>query len=205
MLRTETPGIRLPVPQDRLPATIRLAVPLDDDELFSLCRAYPELRIERTKDGELIVMPPTGGETGRANFALTTRFGAWVERDGSGVGFDSSTGFVLPNGAERSPDVAWIRRERWEALSDRERAKFPPLCPDFVIELRSPSDALADLQAKMQEYIDNGAELGWLIDPLTRHVHVYRPGIAPEELDAPERVSGEPVLPRFELDLSAIW
>jgi Uma2 family endonuclease len=201
----EDDHLRLVLPRGHLPASIQLAVPLDDDELYELCRRYPDLRIERTPQGALIVMPPTGGETGRRNFVLTTRFGAWVERDGSGVGFDSSTGFLLPNGAERAPDVAWVRNERWLALTDEQRRKFPPLCPDFVIELRSPSDDLDDLQAKMQEYSDNGAALGWLVDPTERRVHVFRPGDPPQVLDDPERVDGGAMLPGFELELRMIW
>ena len=178
---------------------------MSDDEFFEFCRRNPDLRIERTSDGDLIIMPPTGGETGRSNFKLTAYFGNWVEANGTGEGFDSSTVFRLPNGAERSPDVAWVRRERWEALTPEERRKFPPLCPDFVIELRSDSDRFNTLQQKMQEYIDNGAQLGWLIDPLERKVWVYRPGAEPECLVNPVRVSGEPVLPGFVLPLEKIW
>lgn len=197
--------LQIPLPRQHLPATIWLAVPLDDDELFALCRKHADLRIERTSDGALVVMPPTGGETGRRNFALTARFGAWVDRDGTGVGFDSSTGFRLPNGAERAPDLSWVRKDRWFGLTDEERRKFPPLCPDFVVELRSQSDDLDDLIAKMREYVDNGARLGWLIDPVDRKVHVFRPGAPSERLDGPARLSGEPILPGFELELDAIW
>jgi Uma2 family endonuclease len=128
-----------------------------------------------------------------------------VRAHGTGIGFDSSTGFTLPNGAKRSPDVAWVRRERWEALSEEERDRFPPLCPDFVIELRSRSDPLTPLQEKMAEYIANGAQLGWLIDPGERRLYIYRPEVTPECLEQPEQVSGEPLLPGFELDLREIW
>lgn len=201
MLR-ESPSTYLVTPRALLPMRIRPARPLDDDELFELCAANGELRIERTADGELIIMPPTGGETGNRNFNVTAVLGAWVRRDGTGVGFDSSTGFILPNGAERAPDAAWVTRERWESLTAEQRKKFPPLVPDFVIELRSPSDTLAEQQAKMEEYVGQGVRLGWLIDPVDRSVHVYRPG-EPVEI-VRERVRGEPVLPGFELRLDDV-
>lgn len=178
---------------------------MTDDEFFEFCQKHPDLRIERTSEGDLIIMPPTGGETGRSNFKLTTLFGNWVEADGTGEGFDSSTIFRLPNGAERSPNAAWIKRSRWEALSKEERKKFPPLCPDFVIELRSDTDRLNVLQDKMQEYIDNGAQLGWLIDPLEKKVWVYCPEAEAECLENPATVSGDPLLPGFVLPLDKIW
>ncbi|HZS05151.1 MAG TPA: Uma2 family endonuclease [Blastocatellia bacterium] len=178
---------------------------MSDNEFFDFCQRHPDLRIERTSEGDLIIMPPTGGETGRSNFKLTTYFGNWVETDRTGEGFDSSTEFILPNGAHRSPDVSWVRRERWEALTAEEREKFPPLCPDFVIELRSKTDRLRPLQEKMEEYIENGARLGWLIDPLERKVWVYRPNAAVECLDHPSTVSGDPELPGFVLPLGRIW
>jgi Uma2 family endonuclease len=178
---------------------------MSDDEFFQFCMLHPDLRIERTSEGDLIIMPPTGGETGHRNFELTALFANWVHNDGTGLGFDSSTVFKLPSGANRSPDVAWIRQERWEALSPNERKKFPPLCPDFVLELRSENDRLSRLQHKMQEYIDNGAQLGWLIDPVQRKVWVYRPNAAPECLENPVSVSGDPVLPGFVLPLESIW
>jgi Uma2 family endonuclease len=178
---------------------------MSDDDFFEFCQKHPDLRIERTSEGDLIIMPPTGGETGRSNFKLTALFGNWVETNGTGEGFDSSTVFSLPNGAERSPDVAWVKRSRWEALSKKERKKFPPLCPDFVVELRSDTDRLSVLQAKMQEYIDNGAQLGWLIDPLEKKVWVYRPEAEVECLENPATVSGDPVLPGFVLPLDKIW
>jgi Uma2 family endonuclease len=128
-------------------------------------------------------VPSTGGETGRRNFDLIGRFSAWVRHDGTGLGFDSSTGFLVPNGAERAPDVAWVRRSRWDALSEAQRRKVPPVCPDFVIELGSPSDMLAAGQAKLEEYIASGARLGWLIDPGERRAYVYRPGCAVEALE----------------------
>jgi Uma2 family endonuclease len=188
-----------------LPMRIRLAAPLADDDLFDLCAANRELRIERTSDGELVIMPPTGGDTGRRNFDLTGQFAVWVRRDGTGVGFDSSTGFLLPNGAERAPDLAWVRKPRWDALTEAERRKFPPLCPDFVIELRSPSDQLGGQQAKLEEYIACGAHLGWIIDPEERRVHVYRPGRAVDVLERPTELRGDPELPGLILDLRTIW
>ena len=176
-----------------------------EDELFEFLTINKDLRLELTSTGDLIIMSPTGGETGTSNFELSGNFWAWSKKDGTGRGFDSSTMFRLPNGAKRSPDLAWVRKERWEALSKEERRKFPPLCPDFVVELRSPSDSLQFLQSKMEEYIENGAQLGWLIDPFERKVHVYRPQSPVEVLEDPESVSGDPVLPGFTLDVRALW
>lgn len=189
----------------QLPMRIRPASRLDDGELFELCRLNRDLRIERTAEGELVIMSPTGGATGNRNFRLTVAFGIWVEKDGTGVGFDSSTGFVLPNGAERAPDVAWVRNSRWDALTAEQREKFVPLCPDFVVEIRSPSDSLDDLKSKLEEYLANGTSLGWLIDPYGRTVHVYRAGLPVELLEKPRHVSGDPVLPGFTLDVTALW
>lgn len=178
---------------------------LSDDDFFEFCQANQEWRIERTSDGDIIIMPPTGSETGGRNFSLAGMFYAWVRTDGTGKGFDSSSGFTLPNGAERSPDLAWVRFPRWNALTERQRERFAPLCPDFVVELRSPSDSLTVLQAKMEEYIQNGAELGWLIDPFEKKVHVYRPHEQVECLDNPTTVSGEPLLKGFVLDVRELW
>jgi Uma2 family endonuclease len=189
------------------PLVLRLApvINMSDEQFFELCHLNRDLRLERTSQGDLVIMPPTGGETGRTNFKLTQVFGNWVDVDGTGVGFDSSTGFTLPNGAKRSPDLAWVQCERWEALTPEQRRQFPPLCPDFVLELRSPSDALATVQAKMQEYLDNGARLGWLIDPIEKKVYTYRPQAPVECLDNPQTVSGDPVLPGFVLELGRVW
>jgi Uma2 family endonuclease len=178
---------------------------MSDREFLEFCQLNEDLRIELTSDGDLIIMPPTGGETGKRNFNLTTIFGTWVEADGTGVGFDSSTMFTLPNGAKRSPDAAWISRARWDALTKKEREGIPPLCPDFVIELRSPTDNLGQLQAKMQEYLNNGAQLGWLIDPLKKKVYIYRPQMPVECLDQPEILSGEPLLVGFSLTMAKLW
>ncbi|NEO19426.1 MULTISPECIES: Uma2 family endonuclease [unclassified Moorena] len=182
------------------------ALDMDDDQFFEFCQINRDLRIERTSEGEIIVMPPTGSGTGGRNFSLNGQLWSWVEQDGTGKGFDSSAGFKLPNGAERSPDASWVTLERWEALTPQQQEKFAPLCPDFVIELRSPSDRLKDLKDKMQEYMDNGARLGWLIDPNNRRVYIYRPGGEVEQLDNPATVKGdESVLPGFVLKLGKIW
>jgi Uma2 family endonuclease len=176
-----------------------------DHELFEICQLNRDWRIERTSDGEIIAMPPTGGRTGQINFELARLFGAWVARDGTGVGFDSSTGFILPNGAERSPDLAWVSRARWDALSEAEKEEFPPMCPDFVVELRSRSDAMNTLRDKMREYIANGARLGWLIDPIERRIYIYGPPGEETCLDDPEAVSGDPVLRGFVLEPRRLW
>ncbi|HEY7543954.1 MAG TPA: Uma2 family endonuclease [Blastocatellia bacterium] len=175
-----------------------------DEEFARLCARYPDLRIEMNSAGEMIVMPPVVAKGGRRNFTLTGRFGVWVEKDGTGVGFDSSTGFTLPNGAKRSPDVSWIRRERWDALTDEQKNQFAPICPDFVVELRSKSDRLSSLQEKMEEYISNGAQLGWLIDPLEKKVHIYRPGLEAQVIANPSKISGEGSLRSFTLYLDGI-
>ena len=176
-----------------------------DEEFYEFFMLNKDLRLELNSAGDLIIMPPTGGKTGIRNFKLIALFGIWVEKDGTGKGFDSSTVFSLPNGAKRSPDLAWVRNERWDALSEDEQEKFPPLCPDFVVELRSPSDALRMLQEKMREYLENGAQLGWLIDPFERKVRIYRPQAAEEILDNPQTVPGEPLLHGFALDVQALW
>lgn len=178
---------------------------LTEEQFVRLCQENPDLQLELTARGELVIMPPTGSETGRRNNRLAYRVTAWADRDGSGVVFDSSTLFTLPNGAKRSPDVSWVHRERWEALSREQREGFAPLCPDFVVELRSPTDRLRDLQEKMLEYITTGARLGWLIDPLEKRVYVYRPDQPIEVLDDPPAVSGDPVLPGFVLPVRELW
>src|SRR5687768_4357939 len=158
---------KTPIHAEERPLRLRLGplLSMTDDQLYELCQLNPELRIERTAQGELLIMPPTGGETSKRNLDLLVAVGTWAKDEGSGIAFDSSGGFILPNSALRSPDVAWIRRSRLETLTTEQKKKFIPLCPDFVIELRSPTDSLSALQAKMQEYLDNGAQLGWLIDP----------------------------------------
>lgn len=178
---------------------------MTDDEFENFCRRNPDKRIELTKQGKIIVMPPTHTETGRKNFDLAVIFGFWARSNKTGKAFDSSTGFTLPNGAKRSPDLAWVRNEKWNALSDKEKKSFAPLVPDFVVELRSDTDSLKTLQNKMREYIENGVALGWLIDTRTRKIHIYRPNEKVEILDNPPTVSGDPLLAGFVLDLTEIW
>jgi Uma2 family endonuclease len=180
-------------------------IKMTDDQFFKLCQANRDLRFERTANGELIIMPPTGGETGNKNARITQQVMNWTDADGTGIAFDSSTCFKLPNGADRSPDASWIKLERWNALTDEEKQKFPPICPDFVIELLSPSDSLKTTQEKMQEYIDNGVRLGILINRKSRQVEIYRPGKEVKVLDSPTTVSGEDVLKGFVLNLGMIW
>ncbi len=187
-----------------LPSAIALHV--TPEQFEALAVANRDLRLERTAQGELIVNPPTGGESGARNLSITGQLNRWYEEhEELGEAFDSSTGFRLPNGSDRSPDASWVSRERWEALTPKQRKGFVPLCPDFVVELRSESDSLTKLQAKMQEYIDNGARLGWLIDPLNRKVEIYRRGVAVEVLENPSDLSGEDVLPGFVLNLRRVW
>ena len=179
------------------------------EQFEQLAYAEQTARMELTQDGELIVMSPTGGEAGRKNRRLTQQVGNWTDRDGTGEAFDSSTIFVLPNGARRSPDVSWIKLDKWNNLTLKEKQGFPPLVPNFVIELVSPSDLknqrYEDLQAKMQEYLDNGVKLGWLIEPSAKTVEIYRPNQQVEVLNNPRTLSGERILPGFVLDLSEIF
>lgn len=187
-----------------LPNAIALLVSCEQFEALAL--ANPDLKLERTSQGELIVNPPTGGESGSRNLSISGQVDRWCEtHEDLGEGFDSSTGFILPNGARRSPDASWVSRSRWEALTAKERKGFVPLCPDFVVELRSASDSLSTLQAKMREYIDNGARLGWLIDPQNRQVEIYRQQVEVEILINPAELSGEDILPGFVLNLRRVW
>lgn len=178
---------------------------LTDEQFLAICRANPEMKFEQNAKGELIAVAPTGGETGNDNFELSVDFGLWNRQTQLGYGFDSSTCFKFPNTAKRSPDVAWIAKERWEALPLEERKKFPAIAPDFVLELLSPGDDLLENQAKMREYIENGVRLGWLIDLSKRHVEIYRQGQAVEILRAPNFLLGEDVLPGFILYLRTFW
>lgn len=178
---------------------------LTADQYERLAHANRDLHLELTADGKLIIMPPTGGISGKRNADLTYQLQAWSRQNPIGVVFDSSTEFKLPNGAFRSPDAAWILQARWDALTPDQQETFPPICPDFVVELRSRSDLLKDLRAKMQEYIDNGCRLGWLIDPKNQQVEVYRANQAVEILEAPKTLSGEAILPDFTLDLQLIF
>jgi Uma2 family endonuclease len=178
---------------------------LDNEQLFQFCQINRDLRIERAADGDIVIMAPAGGSSSRGNASLVTAFMNWAEAEGTGGVFDSSAGFLLPNGAMRSPDVSWVRRERLTTLTDEQWERFLPLCPDFVLELRSTTDSLRVLKGKMEEYIRNGARLGWLIDPKAKQVHLYRPDEKPEILDNPSVLKGEPVLPGFVLVLSELW
>jgi Uma2 family endonuclease len=180
-------------------------IELTEDQLLELSSLNRVLRLELTAKGELVVMPPTGAETGRRNLGLAAQLWVWAKRDGNGMAFDSSADFTLSNGAVRSPDVSWVTRSRLEALSAEQREKFAPLCPDFVIELHSPGESLRIVQEKMREYTENGSRLGWLIDPEYNRVHVYRPDSLVQQLENPQTISGEPVLPGFVLDLREVW
>jgi len=184
---------------------LRPVIELTDDQLFEFCQINQELRIERTAEGDLVIMPPEGGETSNRTANVLTLLTQWAWQDGTGVSFGSSGGFILPNGAMRAPDAAWVLRSRLATLSAEQKQKFLPLCPDFVVEIRSPSDRLSTAQAKMQEYLDNGAQLGWLIDPHSRQLCVYRPSRLVERLENPTTLSGAPVLPGFVIDLQQIW
>jgi len=180
------------------------SVCLTDDQFYRLSSDNPDLRLELSARGELIIMPPTYSETGWRGARITQRLANWTEKDGTGLCFDSSTGFRLPNGAKRSPDASWISRSRWESLSDDERQKMARICPDFVVELRSATDTVVELQDKMTEYLQNGARLGWLLDPLEGHVYIYRPGRKAERIDDARFLGGEDVLPGFLLDFQEI-
>jgi Uma2 family endonuclease len=194
----------------RRPETIPLMVRtrsglrVSDKAFWRLCCDNPDLRLERTARGELIVMMPAGMGTGGRNASLTGQLWAWNRTSGLGYSFDSSAGCKLPNGAARSPDASWIARERWEAMPDELKETSAPICPDFVVELMSPSDELPEVRGKLREYIDQGARLGWLIDPKTGLVEIYRPGRPTETLARPRTLDGEDVLPGFVLDLRDI-
>jgi Uma2 family endonuclease len=181
------------------------AIALSESQFFTLCQQNPDLKIERSGQGELIIMPPTGGETGRKNATLIARLVMWNETYNLGVVFDSSSCFRLPKGGDRSPDVSWLKKERWDSLTPEQQRKFPPLCPDFVLELLSPSDNLSFTQAKMQEYQANGVQLGWLLNPQDQQVEIYRLGYPVEILSCPRELFGENVLPNFVLNLAWFW
>ncbi|MCE2721010.1 MAG: Uma2 family endonuclease [Dolichospermum sp.] len=193
---------------ETLTLNIPPAVNLTDEQFYQLCIANEPCQLELTQTGELIIMPPTGGESGIINANLSTDLGLWNRQTKLGKVFDSSTEFKLPSGAYRCPDAAWVKLARWDALSQEEKKRFPPLCPDFVVELRSETDSLEKLRTKMREYENNGVLLGWLIDPQTPLVEIYRYGKDVEVLnfdfDNPPRLSGEDILPGFILDLQII-
>ncbi|MEA5599020.1 Uma2 family endonuclease [Rivularia sp. UHCC 0363] len=187
------------------PLLLQFPSSMTDEQFFEFCQMNSDLRIERNKYGEISIMSPTGSETGNRNFNVALQLGIWSEADGTGICFDSSTGFKLSTGADRSPDASWIKLERWNSLSAEQQQKFAPTCPDFVIELRSASDNLKPLQEKMAEYMQEpGIRLGWLIDRKNKRVYVYRPQSV-ECLENPDTVSGENILPGFVLNMSKVW
>jgi Uma2 family endonuclease len=178
---------------------------VNSEQFEQLAIANRDLHLERTATGQLIIMPPTGGTTGKKNIELEGQLWLWNRQNKLGIVFNSSTAFHLPNGADRSPDAAWVLKERWDNLTPEQQDSFPPLCPDFVIELRSKTDNMETLREKMQEYLDNGLRLGWLIDPKNRIVEIYRQGQVVEVLHRPVSLSGEDVLPRFVMELEELW
>ncbi len=180
-------------------------IEMDDAQFFEFCQANRDVRIERNSQGDIIIMPPTGWETGNKNAEITIQLGIWAKQDGRGKSADSSTGYILPNGATISPAASWILKERLEKVSPAKRRKFLPIAPDFVIELRSQSDSLQKLKDKMQEYIENGVSLGWLIDATRRKIYVYSSNNEIEILENPTEISGEPILQGFVLNLKEIW
>ena len=188
-----------------LPPRLELKIKLTDEQFWQLCHDNDDLRFEATATGKLIIMPPTGLTTSDRNSDLNFQLRAWNRQTNLGKVFDSNGGFQLPNGAKRAPDSSWVKLERWNALTAEDRDRFAPLCPDFVVELMSPSDTLAQTREKMEEYMENGARLGWLINRKQRQVEIYRPQQEVDILDDPQTVSGETVLPGFVLDLATIW
>jgi Uma2 family endonuclease len=178
---------------------------ISDEQFYQLCRANPDVKFERNAQGKIVIVPTTGGVTGNRNAEIAAEFGIWNRREKLGICFDSSTCFKLPNGADRSPDVTWIRQDRWDALPPEQQEKFPPIAPDFVLELMSPTDTLRKTQAKMQEYMDNGVQLGWLLHQKNRYVEIYRAGQPVEVLQNPVTLAGESVLLGFELDCAIVW
>lgn len=180
-------------------------IELTEEQFYQLCRVNPDVKFERNAQREIIIMSPTGGETGKRNAGLTADFVIWNRQTNLGEVFDSSTCFRLPNGADRSPDVSWIQKERWDRLTSAQKEKFPPIAPDFVLELMSPTDSLKETQDKMKEYMDNQVRLGWLMNRKSRRVEIYREGKLVEVLSNPSQLSGEDVLPGFVLDLRMIW
>jgi Uma2 family endonuclease len=190
-------------PPLNLPSTLKLTI--SHEQFVQLAWVNQNLQLERTATGQLIVMPPTGSDTGNKNADILGQLWLWNRQTQLGQIFDSSSGFHLPNGADRSPDVSWIGQDRWDTLTPEEKSGFAPLCPDFVLELRSKHDSLESLQQKMQEYQENGAKLGWLIDRSRKKVEIYRPKKSVEVQNSPNSLSGKDILPGFTLDLSEIW
>ena len=188
-----------------LTLNLNSVIKLTREQFYQLCEENPDLKLERNAQGELVIMPPTGGETGKSNSTINAQIWFWNDQNQLGEVFDSSTGFTLPNGADRSPDVSWVEKSRWDALTKEQKEKFLPLCPDFVIEILSPNDSLKKTQMKMQEYIENGCRLGWLINRKKQEVEIYRPGQDVEVLKIPQTLSGESILPGFVLNMQRIW
>jgi Uma2 family endonuclease len=198
----------IPLPPTTIAPFITLdltSIRLTNEQFWQICCDNPDLRLELRSNGELIVMPPAGSKTGKRNFNLSRQFAVWVEKDGTGIGFDSSTGFTLPDGAVLSPDVSWVRRDKWDALTEDDQERFAHLCPDFVIELRSRWNTLKAQQEKMQQYLDNGTQLAWFIDPRNRRVYIYRKGEEVEVVTDAATVSAGPILEGFVLRLAEIW
>ncbi len=200
-----TTTLRIQTETTPLTVSLPTAAPMTRDEFYAFCQANRDLCIERTATGDVVIMPPAFSDTGNRNFNLAASLWIWTQQDATGLGFDSSSGFTLSNGATRSPGAAWIKLERWNTLTEEEKASFAPISPDFVIERRSASDTLTGLQTKMQEYMDNGVSLGWLIDRKNHTVYVYRPNQASQILENPDAVSGDPELPGFTLPMAQVW
>ncbi|MBC5794670.1 Uma2 family endonuclease [Sphaerospermopsis sp. LEGE 00249] len=203
MAQTNVKNNIYPTVMVNIPTTITLKI--SHEQFLDLVLANRDLQLERNATGELIIMPPTGSYTGKRNFDIAGQLWFWNRQTKSGEAFDSSTGFHLPNGSDRSPDAAWVKQEKWDTLSLEQKETFAPICPDFVLELRSKTDSLEKLQSKMREYIENGASLGWLIDQKNQRVEIYRPGKDVEILEHPTSLSGEDILPGFILDLTEVW
>jgi Uma2 family endonuclease len=179
--------------------------PMTDDEFFDFCQLYPDFRVERTAEGEVIIMPGTGLETGARNNELSRQLGNWAIEDGRGTAFDSNTEYLLPSGAALSPDASWVDNSRLAKLTREQKRKFTRICPDFVVELTSPSDRLGRVRQKMLEWMENGAQLGWLLDADNRTAYIYRPGHEPELLVESLRIEGEGPVAGFVLELESIW
>jgi Uma2 family endonuclease len=188
-----------------LPLRFRPEKPMSDEDLMRFCAANDAVRVERDANGEILVMTPAGSKTSKMNLRIGRLLDEWAEEDGRGVAFDSNGGFTLPDGSMRAADAAWVELKRWQALSDKDQERYAPLCPDFIIELRSPSDSLAELKAKMELWIANGARLGWLIDPENKTVSIYRPGEEAEILTHPTSLQGNGVMSGFELVMARVW
>jgi Uma2 family endonuclease len=187
------------------PMAIQWERGMTDDEYFQFCANNSKLRVERTSEGDIVIMPPAGFESGHRNHELNRQLGNWALNDGRGLACDSNTEYLLPGGAAYAPDASWVLRSRLDKLSRDEKRKFPRLCPDFVVELMSPSDRLSRAKAKMREWIENGAQLGWLLDPDHHTAYIYRPDREPEQLVNAERIVGEGPVAGFVLELRRVW